>query len=558
MVTTKTKRRIKKDSDKKRSIEPELFWTASAFLLLILGYYTWRVCSTLQINYDLGLIALGADWISNGGLLYSDIHTVMFPGAYLILASFFKLFGSSFFVCQIATTISVLAVGGLTLTLSRKFINGWLAMLPATITVVVGAYMNPYFSHHWCSVFFFLAFTNLLVHFGTQPKSFTKLSLYYTGIAGGLTVLCYQLQLIPIILCSIIAGFVFAKKQQAGEKSPDSEINENKMNVSTTIILLLTGITTVPTLLVIGLVATGAFNDFIDCTIKFVLSNYSEVNKVTYGWNNTQESVISLFRFPLNLCSNMIFGILNWAPAIVLIGSLFTCIKEGSLSKVVSKYPQIVLLVSLAFGLLFGEALHKPDLRRLVWGMPIMLIAVFYFAERVSEKFKSAKILIYGASIMLTTGLLFSGKLFLLEKTIFAKEYSSNRGIVSSITNLEILEKTKNLIAPGEKVLVYPYDTAIAYLTSGKHPSKYPVLHYRYHTKEQFQSVIDDMEISKVRYVIWNRLFDNSNYRELGWPNYKRVPNDELIIEPYLREKYKPVKMYGNYLLMKRKKTGKD
>ena len=336
-------------------------------------------------------------------------------------------------------------------------------------------------------------------------------------------------------------------------KKNDLPDSKEHLNAPTTALFLLAGVSAILCMLVFGLLSIGCFNDFIDCTIKFVFSNYSDVNKVTYGWNNSQESITSLFRFPLNLCSNMIFGILKQAPIIVILGSIIACIKEGSIPRAVNKKPEVALLILLSFSLLFGEALHKPDLRRLVWGMPIMLITVFYFAERISEKYKSAKILIAGTSIMLAAGLLCSGKMFLLGKTILAKEYATNRGIVSSATNLEILEKTKNLINPGEKVLVYPYDTGIAYLAGGRHPSRYPVLHYRYHTKEQFQSVIDDMESSKVRYVIWNKLFDNPNFSELGWPNYKQVPASQLIMEPYLKAKYKPIKMYGNYLLMERK-----
>ena len=199
-------------------IESPLFWTGSLFLFLILSYYAWRLCSTLELNYDVGLIAIGADLICQGDHLYSDIHTVMPPGAYLVLAALFKLFGSSFFVCQVATTTIILLAGGLTLTLSRKFICGWLALLPVTIVVVTGALLNPYFSHHWCSVCFFLVFANCLVLLCTKNKPPKKFELFVSGLAGGLSIICYQPQVVPIVTCSIFGSFLLEKKHRLNGK----------------------------------------------------------------------------------------------------------------------------------------------------------------------------------------------------------------------------------------------------------------------------------------------------------------------------------------------------
>ncbi|MBZ0189404.1 MAG: hypothetical protein K8F91_24375 [Candidatus Obscuribacterales bacterium] len=488
----------------------------------------------LLINYDVGLLALGADLVNSGGLLYRDIHTEMFPGAYLILASCFKVFGTSQFVSQVATACVIIAVGGLILILSRRFIDGWLALLPASITIVMGAYTSPYFSHHWCSLFFVLLYAICLVRLVSLGTK-TPAAIFGAGVVGGLAVLCYQVQVVPVLAGLLAAASLLRSKGEAFRFSG----------------WLLFGLTTVAFGLLGFLVFTGTLNHFFESTLKFVFFQYGSVNQVAYGFSNFQAITVSAFNFPWRIASATPFGILKCAPIIVAVAICFSIFKQRSFSNCLKSAP-VVLLIAVAFGLLIGES-HKPDMRLLIWAQPVMLIAVFYFADRVQYQYRSARILVPLCAMLVSIGLVLDAKVFLYSFPETATEYSTNRGVVRSVSNLKILEILCKRLKPGEKLLVYPYDTGVMFLSGGRFPSRYPVLHYGYHTESQFREVIEDMEKSGVRYVVWNRLFDNPNFSELGFPSYKQVSQDKLIMEPYLKDHFEPAGQCGEYLLLKRK-----
>ncbi|MCA9805716.1 MAG: hypothetical protein KC777_27280 [Cyanobacteria bacterium HKST-UBA02] len=496
----------------------------------LLAYFAHRVLSIIYINYDVGLIPLGSDLLLRGGLIYRDLHTVMLPGSYFMLAAVQMLLGRTEAVCQATATLIIVLSAVSLLRISRIFINGWLVLLPAAMLVILGSNFFSYNSHHWDSLFFFLVFAAILLSYLEQLEDRPVL-LVAAGLAAGASCLCYQNQILPVLIG--IPACLYTMRMRS---VPDRKILRAAL-------LLFLGLALVAVPFLIYLTTTGTLNDMLDCTVGFVLGRYGGVNGVVYGFFNGQDCLMSDLGFPMMIFGSLPLGLIKLAPLIALVCFL-----------VLKKEPRLILLFAMASGLFVAE-LHKPDLRRLLLADPLFLVLVFHYAEHLRAKWKSVHYLINAACYGLALGLISLAQLYLLMVPADAPLYQTRRGPVRAVTNLSVLRPLNKLTSPDEKILVYPYDTGLLYLSGCRFPSRYPVLHYRYHTAEQFKSVIADMENSKVRYVVWNRLYDNANFSEMGFPEYRPVPAEELIMEPYLKSRYESIKTYGFYTLLRRKDT---
>jgi hypothetical protein len=105
----------------------------------------------------------------------------------------------------------------------------------------------------------------------------------------------------------------------------------------------------------------------------------------------------------------------------------------------------------------------------------------------------------------------------------------------------------------GEDIFAYPYLPANFFLGGARNPTRFSMLFYRMHTDAQFREAIQSLEEKKVRYVVWEpRLQDKSLewLNPLGW---KFPREDELIMEPYLRQNYDAIAEIGAVRILQRK-----
>lgn len=502
-----------------------MFWGVSSILLLVLSFYVWSRCSVFLPSYDSSLIAIGSNLLLEGKQLYKDIHTVMLPGSYYFLALLFTIFGNSLMTCQITVTVEIVLSAFLLLLICRKISLGWFSLLPPAFISILGTMVCPHNSHHWDSLILVLLYALLLIDL---PETRTKTStLFCAGVVGGLSVLCYQNQIVPVLVGALSYSYL----QKSGRA----------------LVKLLAGMLAVWTGFFIYALSGGFLNEMFNCTVLFVLSRYHGVNAAPYGYNNWQDFIVAAGSFPLSIFSGMTFGFIKIAPILVLAGA-FIYFKKNSFSK----DRQFSFLFVLAFSLWVAE-LHKPDFTRLIFGEPLLLSALFYLVQKLSEYSRAIYIATSIACISLFAGLAQDAKIIRNMYQSNLAQYQSRRGTVTSNKDMSILNKLNELTRPGEKVLVYPYDTGLIYLAGITTPSRYPVLHYGYHTEEQFREVISDMDKSKVKYVVWNRLMDDANHAYFGFSSYKRVSENEKIMEPYLRSNYNFVSAFNDYCLLVRK-----
>lgn len=513
------------------------FFGGSILLFLAGAFIVCKICTVVSPAYDLGLIPLGSDLLIRGGLIYRDLHTVMLPGSYFILAAIFLIFGSSMLVCQLTLVITILTCTLMVLLIGRRFIASAAVFLPPAFLLVLGTFGNGYNSHHWDSLLLVLTYTYLLLNWEwSSSASKNSTLLFSAGIVGGLSVLTYQNQLLPVF-AGALAVFLVSRRKVPGMAWRN-------------LTLVTSGLVTVFTLFLAYLIYTGTAQVMLDNTFFFVLNRYLSVNKVQYAWSNFESVLVGTTSYPWIVFAALPFGVLKLVPLLVALGFFAVlCGPRLKRAKFEELNPGVIFLYLIAFALWLAE-MHKPDLKRLIFGESLLMICLFYQLSLI--QIKPARFLLSGFQIALAMGLavnagtissFYSGKI---------PEYDTARGKVRSLANLTILERLAPLLKPYEMLLVYPYDTGIVYLAKVSIPGGFPVLHYGYHSKEQFEKVLAALDQNRVRFVIRNLAQDKDLFLESGFQGYRHPQASSLIMEPYLKKNYKHRATYSNYELLER------
>lgn len=526
--------------DKAAELQPGVFYVVSALFLSAGLFYVYKICSVVVPAYDLGLIPLGSDLILHGGHLYRDLHTVMLPGSYLWLAFLFSCFGVSMSVCQVATTGTIFGCGLVLLLIARKFVRSLAVFIPSALLFVLGAYANPYSSHHWDSLFLVLLFVFFLLQIEASHSESSRsaagtskrLLALACGLCGGLAVVCYQSQLLPVTVG--LAAYYAVVRSRPG-------------NSGVMLPCLVGALLPVVSVVFFSILA-GDFAFMLDSTITFVLKSYSEVNRVAYGWSVFEIPVLGSLSTFSALLASLPYGVVRLAPFLVLAMLVVASFKIGtiSLERLIKTHPALFLLLACSAGLFIAE-LHKPDFKRLLFGEPLLWILLLVLAAQL--RYRSARILISTTFVLLACGLVINARTLLSFSELGASEYKTARGAVLSLVDLSVLSRLSSLASPEDTAVVYPYDTGLLFLSGLRFPGRFPFLQYGYHSPEQFRETIESMEKENNRFVVVNLAMTTELFKESGFGGYERPDSAKLIFEPYLRQNFKALGVFGNYKL---------
>lgn len=535
-------------------ISPRCFASGCLALLAIGAVFLREVCFTYVDNTDQGLIPLGAELIARGGLLYRDMHTVVWPGSYLILASVFKVFGASFAVGRAALYCELLLMTGLILHLSRIHIRTWLVFLPATIFIAAGAPPWNCNYYHWDALLFFLLSACCLRPALCRKKAGTVAPIF-AGVFAGTATTCFQ-ALGPGLLLALVAAGVIHYAVHADRRESISLTLKMAAGYGSVIVSLLA-----------YMAATHNLTPFYECTLSFVLKDYKGVNTVPYGFCRflakagahsampSASPLVSLVETAVRTLVWQPYAFIKYSPLVVAAGTIAAMVRLRDLRPAVLAQPVLCAFIIMGFAFWLAE-LHRPDINRLFWGSQLLVIGALFFAERMIESSPWCRVPASLFCVLLALGTLVSLGLQYAHFSGKALSYETRRGRVRSLANLDVIPALEALTRPGETVLVYPYETAINYLSDTRFPARFPLLHYNFNSKKDFEHAISEMRRTPVRFAVWDSRWSNESFADLGYPSYKELPQSELIMESFLRSEYETVNTYGRFRLLKRRRAG--
>jgi len=500
----------------------------SAAYLFFFARALWRVG-------DEGTIVYGAIRVARGEVPYRDFFEVMGPGSFYWLAGWFDLFGTSWFALRTHLLLTWVAIAAIIYYLTCRVYEGPFAVLPCAFYIFVGIPLWAASSHHWDSIFFGLM---MVVCVGQWQITRRGAWLVAAGSLAAVTTCIIPLKGAGLIAaaCSIVVA---------------SKYLEGVSLVGRQAALLAASY--VCTLACVGLwfYSSNALDDLLYATVVWPSTEYSTLNRLTYGF--------ATLRAPLGIVARVLTEtnpLLVYATVICLIPlaviAVLPLLAVGLLvrARIHAVRKDIVVNATVAAYLLMGLAmwlseLHRPDIYHLIWGSPLLLIAVFVLAARlIPAKPQLVMLSVLGFTILV------SGAFNAVRAMTAHEVITTRRGLVHLDKPDPALEFVLQHVSANAPLFVYPYYPMYYYLADVRAPTRYSILVHNYNTRPQFEEVVNDLERAKVEFVLWDTLVSGENLKR-WFPGY--VHPSDLPLEDYLVLNYDEIGVANEFRILRRR-----
>jgi hypothetical protein len=288
----------------------------------------------------------------------------------------------------------------------------------------------------------------------------------------------------------------------------------------------------------------GAFHDLLYANWLWPLSGYNTVNAVTYGALELVQPLVDHFspqRSPIAAAFLIIFlslPFLLWVTAPLLVPLL------GAFQRAAAFRREIVPYWIAAFAL-FGSEMHRRNLGHVQYGGALLIVLFFAFCEWQPQP--SLRLVAIAAMACLTV----HAAIDLAELAANRIPLKGRRGQLYAQAKDGTLDFLSTHIHPGENVFVYPYKPVYYFWADVRNPTRFSLLMYHSNTLSQFQEAAKDLDVKKLRYVLWNTLFWGDSFKA-AFPAYRQPPRRQLIMEPYLETHYHQIGFENGIKILER------
>lgn len=469
-----------------------LTFAGSLIYLLLLYRYT-------LLNGDEGIILQGAERILRGQVLYRDFFSFLTPGSYYWTALFFKLFGSSILVARAVLVVEGGFLSVLTYLLARRVCSRWSALLAAYFVTLVCLPYRFLVLHNWESTLWAYFALYCAVWFLEKPHWAWS---FATGFFVALTGLFEQSKGVGLAV-GLAAGLLIVLRKQRGPR------RWNRQGITA----LAAGLSAplVVTLIYFGL-EHSLTQLLADCL--WPLHQYSTINKAPFGFlviDPAKRDGIYAGDWISRLLTMLVTGpwylvpLLPFSAACTLIYWATRAWRKGDSS---DKGAYYVLSSTTMVGLLLAVlATGRPDFTHLLYLAPLFFLTLAWIMD--GRDIPSSLLHAVKPPLVLVLFVSFTAfGLSLLWPPLNARHpLETRRGTLQTDGTDHVLAYVQAHVAPGEKMLVYPYLPMYYYLTATHSPSRYEYLMPAMHTPQQFQEMADELAADRTRAVLFEPSF---------------------------------------------------
>lgn len=483
--------------------------------------------SRLFLGGDQGTVVYGAVRVMDGQVPLRDFFEAIGPGSFYWLALFFKVFGTRFLAIRISILLTSLSISGLMYYLSRRLGSEY-ASIPAVLFLATSfGPAWPANTHHQDSnLLALLAFTSVLGWVGKQRPWM----LWVAGILAGLTTMCLQPKGICLFVSFLLIVFFF--RRTPGVAS---------------LCWLAGGYLAV--LVAVGLLywRINGLEDLVRVGILSPLTHYSRINAVPYGyeigkryWKGWATALGMVAPRAVAFCAAGFLVVpLLFVAALPAIAASFITLRRND------RFNSVVLTYWISGAALWVSEIHRKDITHLVHGSPLLLIPCFYHLAQERNKVVTCILQLVCIS---SFALAASNWLMVLARQT---TITTRRGDFYAIQSDPVVGFLEAHVKPGEEIFAYPYCPQYYFLSATKNPTRFSLLMYNYNTASDFDEAVTSLEKHNIRYVIWQREFER--LAKVGFPAYHLPPKNQLIMEPYLAERYRLIECVGGFDILERR-----
>jgi hypothetical protein len=519
---------------KRLNATPGSVWIAVvvAWYLSLFIRVQWRIG-------DEGDMLNGAVAVAEGRVPYRDFFDLRGPACFYWLGLFFKTFGATWLVARVHLLLTGTLISVLVYDMARSVCRRSEAILITAMVTALSIPAWPAAHHHWDSNLFALAAARAF--FAWQPRGRTRW-LFVSGVLAGLTSsFIYQKGF--YLLLSFLAVMVMSRLYF---RAPIRLLKCTG--------ILLAGYGAVGMAVLAWFYYLGALQAFIDSTISVPLHTYADANRLQYAhhlvayiasamapWRSLSMQVA----VPAATISAIPVLLITALPVLVL---CLVCVCAAGRARVRWVHPPVVSYGLTGVALWLSE-FHRPDTMHLIYGCPILLIALVLLWDRV-ELPNPARAFVTAA---VAVPLLILATTQAVGAAAADNVVLTRRGkIVMPREDLALKFLLSDQVSRGDYVFVYPYYSAYYFLADVRNPTRFGEMMYGPGSKPFFDEAIRGIESRRVKYILWDTVVEGQNLKE-WFPAYNHPPRHDQWMELYFEEHYEQVAVLNGFRLLKRK-----
>ena len=460
------------------------------------------------IDPDEGIILQGAQRILDGQVLYRDFFSFFTPGSYYLLALVFRVFGDSYLVAHTALAFLGAAFSPITYLLARRVCSRQASLLVTGLMTITALPLRFVVMHNWDSTLWACLALYCAVRLLESP------SVQWAFAAASfvsLTVLFEQSKGAGLLL-GLGTGFliiIFGSQQ-------------SKLFTRDRLIAIVLGLAWPFFVTVVYFASRHALTTML-ASWFWPLQHYSGANRVPYGYDNmaweARHKIFDAGSPGLRLFTILVFSALSWVPFLPIFGIALLIrltFRRWRRISIGPEWAYYVLVSATISGLLLSIIIARSDYFHFMYLQPIFFLALAWLLDGRSIRNQ------FFTRIAPVVGFCLSMSLLALAAQLLFQARADNsvvtrRGAVTMQTKDTVIEYVQAHVAPGEQILIYPYQSTYYYLTQTYSPTRFDFYQPGMHTDRQLQEMLAEFSAHPTRAVLYQPAF--ADHMHEAWPN---------------------------------------
>jgi len=467
----------------------------------ILRRYSW-------IDPDEGIILQGAQRILDGQVLYRDFFSFFTPGSYYLFALVFRVFGDSYLVAHTALALIGAVFSPITYLLARRVCSRQASLLVTGLMTVTTLPWRFVVIHNWDSTLWACLALYCSVRLLESPS--VKWAFAAASFAS-LTALFEQSKGAGLLL-GLGTGFLIIV---LGSRQP-------KLFTRDRWIAIVLGLAWPFFATVVYFASRHALTTMLGSWF-WPLQHYSVANRVPYAYDNlTGEARHRIFDAAspgVRFFAMLVFSARSWVPFLPLLGVALLIrltLRRWRRISVGPEWAYYVLVSATISGLLLSVIVARADYLHFIYLQPVFFLALAWLLDGrgIRSRFFPRIAPVVGFCLSMS---LLAMAAHLLFQTRADHSVVTRRGALTMQTRDMVIEYVQAHVAPGEQILIYPYQSTYYYLTETYSPTRFDFYQPGMHTDRQLQEMLSHFSAHPTRVVLYEPAF--AGHIHEAWPN---------------------------------------
>ncbi|MCU1297120.1 MAG: hypothetical protein JWO91_1398 [Acidobacteriaceae bacterium] len=461
------------------------------------------------IDPDEGIVLQGAQRILDGQVLYRDFFSFFTPGSYYFNSLLFRVFGDSFMVARTAVAFMGAAFCVITYVLARRVCSRQIALLVTGLMTITTLPIRFMVLHNWDSTLL----TSLSLYCAVRwLESSHRKWAFATGSLVSLTGLFEQSKGAGLLL-GLGLGFLIIALGGL----------QRKLFARARMVALAIGLTWPLAVTVIYFAGQHALMAMLAGWL-WPLQHYSTANRVPYGYQNLSDNALyTIFlsgSWGIRAVQVLAMSPSFWIPVLPLFGvALLPRLVVGIQRRHHARpeWAYYVLVSSTVSGLLFSVVVVRADIVHFIYLQPMFFLVLAWLLDGRNIRGPVIRRLGPVLGFCVALSLLTMATPLLLRAAGPHHTLLTRRGAVNTSITDTVIEQIQAHVAPGERILIYPYAAFDYYLTGTYSPTRFEYYQPGMNTREQSQEILSELKAHPVRVVLFEP--DFAKHIRDSWPN---------------------------------------